>query len=232
MNDRFKAKQPLFLASDMKHILLPADGSGVTRVKHLETIGACCPEFCEMIECQGGTKYQTLDNAEFDLLEDFTCDSYFEPHILHTNERCSNRAKLLKVGFDLFIDNHRKFRRVYDVCYDMDTSNPVYVKHEFTKVSLKQQPNVECPDNWKYRGFFGGLNANTRYSKRVSFDNIRAQLNRAKAEKLIDVNSPKHYLARGQLAPITDFVFAPKKLITCHLVSNICVLDSTSYSLR
>lgn len=224
VTDRFRPKQPLFLTSDMKHILMPVDGSGIIRIKHLESIGSCCPEFCEMMECVGGTKYQTLDGAELDIIEDFTCDSNFEPHILPTNERCSNKGKLLKVGFDLIIDGHKKFRRVYDVCYDMDTSNPIYVKHEISKVSLKQQSNVNCPENWKYRGFFGGLNANTRYSKRVSFDNIRAQLNRAKAEKLIDVNSATHFLTRSDLAPKSDFVFAPKKLIACHLVS-FCKLE-------
>lgn len=215
----------------MKHILMPIDGSGRIGIKHLDSIGVCCPRFCEMMECLGGTRYQTPDGTELDILEDFTCDSSFEPHILHTTEQCSNRGKLLKVGFDLIIDGHKKFRRVYDVCYDLEASNPVFVKHEFTKVNLKQQPNVECPDNWKYRGFFGGLNANTRYSKRVSFDNIRAQLNRAKAEKLIDVNSARHYLARGHLAPKGDFVFAPKKLITCHLVSIQLLASPSPYKI-
>lgn len=229
VTDRFKQKQPLFLTSDLKHILMPLDGSGRIGIKHLESIGVCCPGFCELMECLGGTQYQTADGTELDILEDFTCDSSFEPHILYTNDQCSNRGKLLKVGFDLIIDGHKKFRRVYDVCYDLENSNPIYAKHEITRVNLKQQPNVDCPDNWKYRGFFGGLNANTRYSKRVSFDNIRAQLNRAKAEKLIDVNSAKHFLARGHLAPKGDFVFAPKKLITCHLVSFI-VFISLFYS--
>lgn len=218
MTDRFKPKQPLFLTSDLRHILLPHDGTGKISINHLDTIGVCCPEFCEMMECLGGTRYQTVDGTEMDIIEDFTCPSNFEPHVLHTTEQCSNRGTLLRVGFDLIINGNKKFRRVYDVCYDLETSNPIYVKNEFTKTNLKQQPNVDCPDNWRYRGYFGGLNANNRYTKRTSFDNIRSQLNRAKAEKIIDVTSSKHFLARGHLAPKGDFVFAPKKLITCHLV--------------
>lgn len=219
VTDRFKPRQPLFLASDMRHILLPKNGDGVINIPAGNSIGICCPDFCEMMECLGGTKYITPDQTEMDLLEDFTCTSNFEPHVLNTNEQCSNKGTLLRVGFDLIISGSKKFRRLYDVCYDMESSSPVFVKHEFSRTNLKQQPNVDCPDNWKYRGFFGGINANNRYTKRISFDTIRAQSNRANAEKLIDVNSAKKFLARGHLAPKSDFVFAPKKLITCHLIN-------------
>ncbi|XP_063709815.1 uncharacterized protein LOC134838253 [Culicoides brevitarsis] len=219
VTDKFKPRQPLFLSSDLRHILLPKEGDGVINIAHGAQIGVCCPEFCEMMECLGNTTYQTPDGTEMDLLDDFTCTSNFEPHILHTNTVCSNKGTLLRVGFDLFIAGAKKFRRLYDVCYDMEASNPIFVRHEFSKTNLKQQPNVDCPDNWKYRGYFGGINANNRYTKRIAFDSLRVQLNRAKAEKLIDVNSAKKFLARGHLAPKGDFVFAPKKLITCHLIN-------------
>lgn len=233
VNDPFKQVQPLFTNRKFVNEILPNTDDGRVILRPGTKIGVCCPGSCDLVTCVSNKEFESDDGTTIDIINDPICprSDKFEPKVKRTGKSCGGGVgEWLQSGLEFGSTSSKKFIELYNVCFNMENSSPVLVAHELTFGHTKQQPNVDCPSTWFHRGFFGDVgNPNAKYTKRNALSALASQLgSQTKAEQLVDANSATKFLARGHMLPKGDMVFAPAKLATCSLVSNIliqCIFD-------
>lgn len=221
MNKKFPRIQPILKVHGSDSLLLPNPNDGKITLKKNDKLDICCPGGCETQKCFKDELYKT-DDANANIVnstDEWTCLTKFELEVVSENRQCLGSGTWLKSGLKY---GGTRFLELYRVCYNTGVSSPMLVVHSFDKFYLKQQPNVDCPDTWFHRGYFDTIgNPNAKYKKSNANNAIRDQLGSdANTANTISSTDPSssHFLAKGHLAPMGDFVFAPEKLGTCSLV--------------
>lgn len=217
VKDDFKPKQPFFKELFLSSQLFPTNGS--INLSPGSLLEKCCQEACEVIMCYNGSSYKNSHNV-IENKNDWNCYNQHENFLVYETGECLKTGGIKLVAGLNFAEENSAFIPLYDVCFDTETSSPLLVTNTINSSYIYQQPVRD--DKWSFHAhLYPGVSTPLeRYGKNYSYNTIRTLLGNAElAKSIVDPDSSTKFFAKGHMAPNSNFIFKPEKIVTFDLVS-------------
>ncbi|GJQ77099.1 hypothetical protein Trydic_g23670 [Trypoxylus dichotomus] len=150
--------------------------------------------------------------------EEIHCKTYPSNKARYTGECCLRKHREIEVGFTI----NQTFLKVIDICFNEKTQMTLYTLSTLEHTASLRTTYYKRV-RWKQGVFYNlsGNKLNKLYHLKVQRDTVNSILGLPLTSKKYIGMKKNCYLARGHLAPKTDFLYASQHHATFYLVNAI-----------